>query len=293
MMKINQLSTLFRQRLENDKDLVVGITGEEGAGKSCLALGLALKTDIAFDLDRNIMYSPTVEEATEKIYSLPRYSAVCADEAIKIMYKLNWGTKLSKYLNVIYAICRKQNLLTILCMPRFTDFTEYFRNHRIKIWLHVFDPISNKKKKGLAAMMVKTWNPLTSDPWGVEQAQKIAITKGRELSTVDNYGKISFFKKLHSFIGIVEFEWIEGPVWKKYLELKEKNSIPDDLLEEGSDGKETEKWRRRTFKAIEVFKQQGYSYTDIARLFGVNNQTILSWMGKQPKLKKVASDSGQ
>lgn len=106
-------SSFFAQKLyeraRNGKDSVVAICGDEGDGKSTLAANIGFESDMFFDFERNELFSPTNEEMQEKVVGLPRFSTIVADEAIKILYKLNWQSKSQRFLNELYALCRREN----------------------------------------------------------------------------------------------------------------------------------------------------------------------------------------
>lgn len=273
MLTVEDVAKVANKRLRLDKDLVIAVTGDEGDGKSTLAMALGLKVDALFDFERNVLYSPTVEETKSKIIGLPKYSAIVADEAIKIMYKLNWGTRIQKFLNIIYALCRQENKLSILCMPRFKDFNEYFRNHRIKFWIHIIDPISNKKSKGHAILFGKSWNPTSQDTWWLGDLQK-TIDKysfRRKLHEVDYnlQDKIDVLSKSRNFLGVVEFEWIAEEQWNLYLLSKSKKKYDGlDLSESNADDFRL-KERERTNKAIFELSKRGASQKEIAEAVGI------------------------
>lgn len=288
-MKIKDLADIAKKRVHEDKDLVLAFTGNEGDGKSGLSINFGLKVDGNFDLKRNILYSPTVQEAREKIFNLPHFSYVDVDEAIKVMYKLNWSNKLAKYLNVVYAICRNEHKITGLCMPRFTDFTEYFRNHRIRVWVHIFDPISKSKNWGEAAVMVKSWNPLTSDPWGMVQAEKLyrKLTKRQRAGTFSVEMQKDFYSKLDSFVDTLEFGFVKQDLWEEYIRLKAELSVADELDEDKES--KAELWQSRCVLAIKALKGLGANEKDVARLLKVSKGSISKWLVPDNSLKRLSN----
>lgn len=278
-MKIKELARVAQKRVREDKDLVIAFTGNEGDGKSGLSINTGLAIDPSFNVNTHLLYSPTVEEAKQKIYGLPKFSFVGVDEAIKIMYKLNWGTKLSKYLNVIYGICRKQNQVSGLCMPRFTDFNEYFRNHRIRLWVHIFDPVSLSKDWGEAAVMVRSWNPITSDPWGIVKAERafLKLSKYKKITNFEMRARKTFFSKLESFVDFLDFGYVEQSMWDEYNLLKDKFSVPDELDGE-TEKNEVTKWKDRTSVATKALIKLGYTQAQVAKLYGVSTASVNSWV---------------
>ncbi len=293
MLSTKQFGQICLDRALKDKDLSVGVTAPEGDGKSCLSIGIGMGIDPNFQLMRNILFSPSVKEIRNKIYNLPPYTPIIADEAIKIMYKLNWGTKIQKYLNKIYAVCRSQNKISIFNMPRFTDFSEYFRNHRLRLWIHIVDPISNEKKEGHAVVMARSWNPVTIDAWGLKRFEK-RLEDERKHGKKDVYysldDKIGAFEQLSGFIDVMKFKWIRQDVWDEYELIKAKTNVDDEEMEEDKVSVQLDQWKHRTILAIKIFQGMGYSTADIAKVFKTHTVSVSTWLKKfkeQEEIKKV------
>ena len=258
------------------------VTAPEGDGKSCLSIGIGMGIDPNFQLRRNILFSPSVKEITDKIYNLPPYTPIIADEAIKIMYKLNWGTKIQKSLNRIYSVCRSQNKISIFNMPRFTDCSEYFRNHRLRVWAHIVDPISNEKDVGHAVVMARSWNPVTIDAWGLKRFEK-RLEDERKRGKKDVYysldDKIGAFEELPGYIDVMKFKWIRQDIWSAYEAIKEKvNAEESDQIEEDKYSIQLEQWKKRVVLSINIFKAMGYSNVDIAQVLKSHPASVASWV---------------
>ncbi len=293
MLSTKQFGQLCLDRATKDKDLSIGVTAPEGDGKSCLSIGIGLGIDPNFRLTRNVLFSPSVKEIRDKIYNLPSYTPIIADEAIKIMYKLNWGSKIQKYLNKIYAVCRSQNKISIFNMPRFTDFSEYFRNHRLRLWVHIVDPINNEKSEGHAVVMARSWNPVTIDAWGLKRFEK-RLEDERKRGKKDVYysldDKIGAFEELPGYIDVMKFKWIRQDIWDVYEQLKAKTNVDDEEVEEDKANIQIEQWKRRTILAIQIFKQQGYTNSDIAMVFNTHTVSVSSWLKKfkeEQEIKRI------
>ena len=122
--------------------------------------------DKRFDLDTNVSYLPTTNEVEEKFRSIDSEQVLVIDEAIKALYKLRFMDKMQARVNTLYATERKQRKITILCIPRFTDLNEFFRNDRVQFWIHVVD-------RGVAVAFVKDKvNIFGSDKWHMKEEYK-------------------------------------------------------------------------------------------------------------------------
>lgn|SRR3990167_2815735 len=290
MLYLKDVAQIATNRTKLDKDIAIAITGTEGEGKSALSIGLGLEIDPLFEIKRNVLFSPTVKEITDKIYSLPPYTPIIADEAIKIMYKLNWGQKIQRYLNTVYALCRKQNKISIFNLPRFTDASEYFRNHRIRLWIHIIDGISNQKQEGYAVLMSRSWNPIGQDVWGMKTFDK-EIEKGRKRRKMDaEYDledRISLFETMPTFVGAVKFKWVSPHIWEEYEAEKLKVKLDDELDLMGKGDKQLLVWKQRAFRAIKAFKTMGYTNKSIAKFYSVENITVASWLREIRRTKET------
>ncbi len=294
MLTTKQIGETALNRVTRDKDLAMAVTGLEGDGKSCLSVQIGIGIDPSFKMFRNVLFDPSVKTIRQKIYNLPPYTPIIADEAIKIMYKLNWGSKIQKYLNKIYAVCRNQNKISIFNMPRFTDFAEYFRNHRLRLWIHIVDPISNEKKEGHAVVIARSWNPVSIDPWGLKIFEK-KLADERKRGKKDVYytldDKLALFEDLPGFVDVLKFEWVEQSLWDEYLKLKKEVSVDDDdQLEDDKSIIELDQWKSRTIRAINIFKEMGYSSSEIAKVFNTHATSVASWIRKfkeEQEIKKV------
>ncbi len=194
----NSLRTFCRaaeKRVADDWDMVIAITGEEGVGKSTLGVVLSQEMDDRFDWIRSVAYLPSHKEIEDKFFALKSKQVFLVDEAIKVLYKLKWADKLQIRINEMYATERWQNKITILCIPRFTDLNEMFRNHRVKIWIHVME-------RGHAVAFIKDeTNIFFSDPWHLkENATKILkYTKNKKSVMLASEEKITMFKRSINF----------------------------------------------------------------------------------------------
>lgn len=271
----NDLAKKLVQRAKNGKDSVVAICGDEGDGKSTLAANIGIASDDFFDFERNELFSPTVEEMREKVVGLPRYSTIIADEAIKILYKLNWQSKSQRFLNELYALCRRENKTTLLCIPRLTDLNEQFRNHRVRFWLQVIDSVSGTKKDGHAVLFKRSWVPGRSDPWNLGELEKM-INKfcfNRKIKEVEmNFeDKIRVLSRHRNFVAVVGFSWMPPVWWERYSALKNSIAYVD---EKEVDSRRDIALKYRIKKLIDALVAKGESFEAIGGLVGLSKARV-------------------
>jgi len=251
-------------RVREDKDLVIGLCGAEGDGKSTLAIQLGLACDPSFNLRDNELYAPTENEVKEKLLGLPKYSVLVADEAIKILYKLRHSSRMQIFLNTLYALARKENKITILCMPRFRDFNEFFRNHRIKIWIQIIE-------RGVAVVFVKDKSPFSKDPWWLDQNQKIVdkATRNKRIIEYGTYEMIEVLKRCRLYYKTIHFDPLPENIKDEYENLRDAVKYNDIELERTTESERLLRYRRAMGIITAYLMKQKTTEIFISRLTGV------------------------
>jgi len=150
---------------KEDRDVILGITGFEGIGKSNLGILLTMLIDDDFDFDNNVSYVPSSKEIVLEFEKINQFGCYMIDEAIRGLYKMNFQNSLQQAVIKMYATSRYQNKCSILIIPRFLDFTEHFRNHRIRTWINVCD-------RGEAIVYIKDPDQSVLDCWHLKDARK-------------------------------------------------------------------------------------------------------------------------
>lgn len=213
-------TNLVRKRLRQDWDLVISITGEEGCGKSTLAMLVAGLIDPRFDFQKNVSMLPNEKEVREEFSALKRYQCYVIDEAIRALYKMNFMSGLQQMLVQMWATERFQNKATILILPRFKDLTENFRNHRVKIWIHVL-------ARGHAVVYLRDDDPHTMDPWQFDYMSKYKFKKfvRRNIATIPLEERLKLERKMRNYLFDFEFPDLDPIDKAKYNELKQLSRI--------------------------------------------------------------------
>jgi predicted XRE-type DNA-binding protein len=261
-----------RKRVREDYDAVIGITGDEGVGKSTCANQLGFGIDDNYTLEKNVLYSPNKENMKNAIQGLPRFSAINGDEAIKILYKLKWWSPLQLFMNTFYRLCREENKISIFPMPRFSDFNEGFRNHRIKIWIYVLD-------RGLGVAFEKDWSPFSKDPWWMDENQKM-IDKyrlGKKMSSFTLEKKLQVLQKSRNFLDVITFPDLDPEKREMYKQFKQQHTY-EGIEEEYSEGDRYVKIRKKSHRdkklLIEELLQLGYSHQKVADILRVSRSAV-------------------
>lgn len=277
MDEMDELVKIIKESLRTDRDAVCAIGGSEGSGKSTLAIHLSRKLDDKFTLKRNVIFQPTIQNVTNTIYGLPKYSPVDVDEAMRTMYKRNFMTSDARVQAIIFSICRKENKPVFLNIPNFFDLDAYYRNHRVRVWLFV-------PERGLAMVLMKDPSPFISDPWHKDENQRI-IEKLTRKSKFNIKSLESALRQTRNYVYEFEFPDLD-PKTKALYQYYSNQLNPLDLIRpdkwmvrfrkllNGVWKKEVIKsvdWENRVLKEGKIFTQ-----TELSEIIGDLNQQNIS-----------------
>ena len=263
------------KRTRNDYDAVLAITGDEGVSKSTCAHQVGFATDPHYSFGRNVLYSPTVEDLVKAVRQLPRFSTINADEAMKILYKQEWW--LQTFLNKFYALCRQDNKISILCIPRFTDLNINFREHRVLFWVHLLD-------RGIGVVMQKDWSPYTKDPWWFDKNQKRIekMSKFRKFHQFSLDQKISILMKSQNFMDVVTFPDLpeaQRIEYKLQAATHKYEGMDAEYKKTVLGAKMKARYNERFIKLNEFMKKQlGMTQDDVGKILGVPGSTVSHWL---------------
>jgi len=280
----------IRKDLRDEKDHVIAITGYPGLGKSQLASVLSLLVDFDYEFWRNILFIPTSKAIKDKYYNLPMFSVMHIDEASRGLHKQKWYDKVQQTVNQLYDTERENHYLcTFLVMPRFQNFTENFRNFRIKYWINIIN-------RGLAVVYIRDEDKDAKDPWHIDENYKKKVKKWR--------GKRIFERKIDEIVRVEQqtknyFFYFQIPqipedIWKEYQDLKVK-SREDMKEEEGSMEVETykdqvQREKMDRWKQIKELKFKGNTHEEIGAVIGIASQTVRRNLRAMEAWEKMKGD---
>ena len=169
--KLKLFAKLVRRKLRDNWDVVIGITGFPGTGKTTLAIILSYLIDENYTFEVNVCFIPKPQEIKKMYYNIKPCGAFHIDEASKALHKHKWWDATQQTLNILYDTEREFHYLaTILVMPRFQNFTENFRNFRIKYWMNIME-------RGVGVCYIKDEDKDVLDPWHIDENYKRKIKR--------------------------------------------------------------------------------------------------------------------
>lgn len=256
----NKLAREIAKEVKDDYDSVIAFTGREGVGKTTHSIQLGKKVSkllkVKFTLEDNIVYMPKLDDIRQKFNEMDRYQTIILDEAIKVLYKLKWMDKLQQELNEHYATERKQNKITILNIPRFLDLNEFFRNHRVRWWIH---HLFRDKETGMGFGIVYRYldNEFSKNPWNIQEGELLSKEARRGKSIKDINASIESELKWRmrhpNFYAFITWDALTEKEMLKYRELCDAAKAQYREWEEEQDvDEETKKMKERERKIKDI-----------------------------------------
>lgn len=260
-----------RKDLREERDYVIGITGYPGMGKSQLAAIIGILIDFDYDFSVNICFIPTSKEIEQSYLSLPMYSVLHVDEASRGLHKQKWYDKVQQKLNELYDVEREGHFLcTLLLMPRFQNFSENFRNFRIKYWINIIE-------RGLAIAYKRDEDKDAKDPWHIDENYKLKLKrwKGQKIFSRDIPSIVRIEQQTLNYWFYFQVPEIPKDIWAEYQELKKKSRVVSESnteiesFSEKLDREKREKWTK-----IIALKKEGKTHSEIGVVLGFSAETV-------------------
>lgn len=153
------MSPILRAELKKIRHLVihkdrdwVGVTdGDEGSGKSVLAMQICKELDPTFNVDR-IVYN--ADDFTDKIKKAKKGQAILMDEGYAAANARASLSEVNRALVALATEMRQKNLFVMICIPSFFDLDKYFAIHRSRALFHVY--FNSKGDRGQFVVYPKT-----------------------------------------------------------------------------------------------------------------------------------------
>ena len=218
----------FKNRLKNNRDAWMGVSGETGTGKSLFVIMAQILFGRNYDLTKNVSYIPKGEEIM-KMFDKLNFNTLLIDESAREMRSVNWQSKAQQGVNLKAMTDRFKNNWVFLNMPNFNEFTKSMRQGNIK-----FRAILPYRTKTYARVIIqmKNRNWRSDDPWYDDRANQIyeRYEKRYKELTNDTILKIerSLPNTIMDFI-IPNLELILPEVTDEYERLKMESRKVEEL----------------------------------------------------------------
>lgn len=248
----------FKQRLKNNKDAWMSVSGETGSGKSLTVLMAMILFGRPMDLTKNVTYLPTGNEIIEKFNKL-KFNCLLVDESAKDMRSVDWQKKSQKKVTTKAMTDRFMNNWIFLNIPNFNELTKSLKQTNI-----TFRAIVIYRTNTYARIVIqrKSRNWRDDDAWGDKLANDIYKRSQKRYKEIDNDIILTIERRLPNHVMdfiVPNLELILPDVTDEYERLKLESRKKDD-----DDPKDEKK--------PNVFKQKYDNLLNIVTKLLVNNE---------------------
>lgn len=132
---VEQFKRIKIDVMKKDKDWVAVYDGEEGSGKSVLAMQHAMLLDPKFNL-KNICFN--ADQFLDRLKTAPKYSCILLDEAYNAANSRAALTEVNRAMIGVATEMRQRNLFVLIVLPTFFDLDKYFAIWRCRSLFHVY-----------------------------------------------------------------------------------------------------------------------------------------------------------
>jgi hypothetical protein len=281
----NLRNYVINERLNKNKDAVIAVCGPEGEGKSTLGYKLSKRMDPYFRLATNVIPFPTFDRMKTAIHELPHKSVIMADEAMLTMYKRQSMTSDVIQMNQLLALCRKYFKIMFYIMPRFEDFDERMREHRIALWIEII-------VRGTAVVMYPNQVRTKGGRWELDRLYEYleSVRKGKRNINLNPKLILRAYKKHPAYLGTLHWTALPPEEEEAYLaHVKKHEADIEAAPEEKRDlwKEKAENYRDALAKVLVMLRDDlDMSWPEIHRKLGIPPSTaryILSEKGYKPR----------
>lgn len=133
----DELGKVKKRVLTKDRDYVAVYDGEEGVGKSVLAMQHARELDPNFNI-HNVVFTSDDFIKTIKDPKTLKGSCIVLDEAFNAANSRSALTEVNRSMIALATEMRQKNLFVLLVLPSFFDLDKYFALWRCRALFHVY-----------------------------------------------------------------------------------------------------------------------------------------------------------
>lgn len=248
---------------EGDNDMILAYVGNEGTGKSTIALQTALTIDQNFSVN-NIAFD--IDEFLLIVQKAKQYDVVIFDEAVMGLYAKDGQKNTTVEIEKLLTTYRWKNLFVILCIPDILMLTPYFRGRRVRGMVRTI-LMKNNDTGELDKGFFKYYSQTKI------KAIKRDINTRRTMWPLPNFD--GRFCKMPD----------DNPHWVEYLKMKKGRSTH----------KKVNKKMIKEMQKRQELMANSYSKGDIARMNNVSMHTVNRWLKEYkiwPKKAIVSASFG-
>lgn len=208
----------------DDSDIYFGVTGRKGGGKTTFDVQFTRDyiseyfNENYFSIKKYFCYNN--KQVEEKLHTLPEYSPIIGDEAIRFAWSRDWNKVESKDLIKLSTQIREKHHILFMNIPRMAWIDKAYREGLLSMWAWIHSTIEDGEKKSYALIFEPDENQGEPDSWHLKQLRQ---TEGR----INRIGKFTDIDKMYKlvknhpcFMDIIQFPKLPEEIYDEYKKLK-------------------------------------------------------------------------
>lgn len=212
-------------QIKDDNDIFLGITGRKGCGKSSLTIQIARRYvekyfgEKNFDVRKYIAYNN--EDVIEKIHSLPKYSPLIGDEAVRFAWSREWNKTDNKELAKLATQIRTKKLIFFMNIPKLAWIDSVYREGMLDIWIWVHATFTEEGKRSYALVFEPDDNQGEGDSWHMALLRQNKRKKKNRVGRFTDIQKVVKLVNSHPcFIDSFTFPKVPADLYERYLKVR-------------------------------------------------------------------------
>lgn len=211
---------LLRYNQEADLDVIVAVTGRKGTGKTSFSIQCVREYireyfgESSLDIRKYMAYDN--DEVLDKVFNLPEYSPIIADEASRFAMGEDWNKAESKEMKKIMAQVRTRHLIVFLCLPEFLWLDKKYRDDMVTHWAWI-------PTREHSMIFEPNDNPGEPDVWDLKKFAKAGyLSKWTPIEKI-----VRVVSKNKCFKFDVQFPKVPAPLYERYLKLRDQKILEE------------------------------------------------------------------
>ena len=177
----------------------------------------------SFDMEKYIAYNN--EDVIEKIYSLPPYSPLIGDEAVRFAWSRDWNKAENKELAKLSTQIRTKKLIFFMNIPKLPWIDSAYREQLLDIWVWIHSSFSGGKKTGYAMIFEPDRNQAETDSWHLNTLKKHMRKKERIGRFTEIQRLFRIVKYNPCFVDAFPFPKLPEDLYQVYLKVRDKRAF--------------------------------------------------------------------
>ena len=177
----------------------------------------------SFDMEKYMAY--TNADITEKIYSLPKYSPLIGDEAVRFAWSRDWNKAENKELAKLQTQIRTKKLIFFMNIPKLPWIDSAYREQLLDIWVWIHSSFSEGKKTGYAMIFEPDRNQAEMDSWHLDTLKKHMRKKERIGRFTEIQRLFRIVKYNPCFVDAFPFPKLPEDLYQTYLKVRDKRAF--------------------------------------------------------------------